>query len=732
METRGIVLSATLAILSACQHEAARPTLGPPPTLPKSGARVRRPPAPPEWFWEPIELTRSELKPIDTPIPEATLLRLEGATRLWDDLGDPGRERVLRDGVVVVGATPGAPHRQMGAFYNDLREQRVPYVVTLDALFGIVHLALERALAEVEELELGPALDHFLARMETRLTAEQAGSGVELAEGYRVARGIIAVARSLSNPTQVSAPDLASVVAQEKAKIEAHGGLSPSPLLGVPIDYSRFVVPTGTPRPSSFLALAWLGAAPLSVVARSEAAGAPVDVAQARRNVRAAMVLARLLDRDVDAQIHDAYVRISRLLAFVWGSPDDVSLTELGDVAEAAGIDLAKPDEIANVARVDKLRRKLVRVPATFDASGGYGRAGTSVRVFGGHASADSTALQLLVGGPTGRALDNAKPEHARAGKRALPSTLDLAAWLGAPEARALLKETGADAFESYEAALASVVRTRPSEEGVGLHGSVHGSLVEALVAWASPTRTPTGVATVPAERRRVESILSAWTLARHTGQPLTRTRPTQVVHAKELRVSGAALPAYVEPAPEPIAIMVGTVRQLRRGLVALGKLPESSAAHALLLDIEDLLKSALRIAERLAHGESLTNDDATMLAAFPARVAGYEEHALTTGPVDVVVHSDPIAQRVLVSATGAIEPAYLVVRDPSKEGLVLAVGAHQSHHQLVDDRRTHPTAATDAGWRARLKAKSAANETGRASWVASFRLDGSNKEKPR
>jgi hypothetical protein len=112
------------------------------------------------------------------------------------------------------------------------------------------------------------------------------------------------------------------------------------------------------------------------------------------------------------------------------------------------------------------------------------------------------------------------------------------------------------------------------------------------------------------------------------------------------------------------------------------------------------------------------------MLASFPARVAAYEEHALTNGPIAVVVHADPTAHRVLVSATGAIEPVYLVVRDPSKDGVVLAVGAHQSHHELVDDRRTHPTAATDAGWRARLKAKSAPNETGRASWVSSFRLE--------
>jgi len=174
---------------------------------------------------------------------------------------------------------------------------------------------------------------------------------------------------------------------------------------------------------------------------------------------------------------------------------------------------------------------------------------------------------------------------------------------------------------------------------------------------------------------------------------------------------------------PEVIAILAGTVKQARRGLVALGRLPESSPAHALLVDVEDLLKAMLRASEHLVQGESLTTEDMSALASFPARLQGYDEQAITRGPVAVVVHSDPGAHRELVSATGGVEPAYLVMRDTSKDGLLLAVGAHQSHHEVVDDRRTHPTAATDAGWRARLKAKTSGIESGRGSWVSSFRL---------
>lgn len=73
----------------------------------------------------------------------------------------------------------------------------MPYVVTLDALFVLAHHALSRALAEIEQREIAPLLD-VLARIDVRLAAEQKGAGVELAGGYRLARGVVAVARAIA------------------------------------------------------------------------------------------------------------------------------------------------------------------------------------------------------------------------------------------------------------------------------------------------------------------------------------------------------------------------------------------------------------------------------------------------------------------------------------------------------------------------------------------------------
>lgn len=756
-------LVALLVISASCTHAPA--SRAPAPELPEPKARARRVVPPPEWFWEPVDadVRAPSRKPTPLPITEGALRRLEGARGVWDDLPPDARERLLRDGVLVVGSgvLPGErangdppkvarsrqrPGRQesFGVFYTTLREQRVPHVITLDTLYALVHLGLQRALADVEEHELAPALDALLEKLDTRLEAEGAGVGTELAQAYRIARGVIAVARALGatstnriGPTQGASrsrpppafADLSTVVAEERGHVEGHAGISISPLLGVTLDYSRFEAPSSAMRPGLFRALAWLAAAPLTLVSRAEVPGARIDVARARVNARAAMILARLCDRDVDASLHAAYTRVRRLLTFVWGPPDDLSLSELDDLATSVGIDLTNPQNIANVTRVDRVRARAIvgRAPILHDGSGGPGRDGISVRVFGGHASSDSLVLQSLVGAPVGMARPEAAAasvDRLRRGRRVLPSTLDVIAWLGVREARAALRESHADAFEDYDAALTNLQRTRPDDQGWNLHASVHGSLVDSLFAWANAPESATPWPSPPVERARVESMLAAWTLLRHGGQALSRAWKLPPIDAQELRVSGAPLPVFVEPIPSVVARLVGTVRQVRRGLEALG--PITPGSSAMLVEVEDILRAALRGAQRHASDEALAPEEASALASIPARLARLEAGGkIDSGPVVAVVYSDPTSRRVLASATGGIEPILTLARDPDGEEPLLVVGAHMTHHELVEGFERAPgvlhavrPALTDASWRARLDRRPPT----RPGWVSSFR----------
>lgn len=727
---KALALHALVVIaLASCAHPRSKAPLAPPPALPEQRRAVRTVPLP-EWYWEPVEAdVRAALRPIELPIPETGLARVEGATRVWEELGAEGRERLRRDGVVVLGGA-GAPRLHMGAFYMELREQRLPYVITLDALVYALHLALGHALAEVDDAVLAPELDTFLAKLEARLAAEQKGAGVEIGEALRLARGMVAVARVLSlGPDPVVAPgsasgapaaslvpsELAPVVAQEVARITAHAGRAQSPLLQAPVDYGRFAVPSGAGRPGSFRALAWLGSAPLLLSAQSEVAGAAVGVGTSRLHARTAMLLARVADRELDPALHASWSRITRLLGFLWGPADDLALAELADLASSLGFTLEDPKNVANVITVDRLRHRAARgrQALLFDGTGAPGRAGIGVRLFGGHASADVVALASLT--------DPARP---------LPATLDLAVWLGAPEARASLHEGGADAWDGYDAALARAVGARPGEESPSRHASVSGSWLDVVMTWLVPREgAPRALVSPAAQRMAVESALAAWTFARHAGQPLSHPRPSRGARSvKDLSVAGAALPAFVEAAPDVIARLVATVGQMKRGLAAIAHLPATSPAMIALAEVEDMLRLAMRVASRHVNDDAVTAEDAAALASFPARLARLEEQADEAGQVPVVAELmvEGSADRVLSTATGLVEQAVTVAREPGTGRLVLAVGAHVAHHELVEPRAQK---STDASHRARFRedrdasAPRKAAAPARGAYTSTFRM---------
>ncbi|MDB4934497.1 MAG: hypothetical protein JWP87_1469 [Labilithrix sp.] len=671
----------TLAVASCASGAARTKPLGPPGALPEP-RRAARFTVLPEWYWEPVEVdTRAAAKPVELPVPESSVVRVEGATRVWDDLGGEGRERLLRDGLVVNGA-PDAARARMGAFYMDTREQRVPYVITLDALAYAVHVAFERALAEVDDAVLAPALHALTSKLDVRLAAEQKGAGVEIGEALRLARGIIAVARSLATDgAAVPSAELGPEVPQELARITAHRERVPSALLGVPMDYARFAVPSGAARPGSFRALAWLATAPLVLVAQSEAPGGSVGVATSRLHARAAMLLSRVVEREVDPEIHAAWSRISRLLTFLWGPSDDLAPGDLADIASAIGVTLEDPKHVANVVTIDRLRRRAARgrEPLVYDGTGAPGRAGIAMRLFGGHAPADSVALAAM----------------AAAHETRMPSSLDLAVWLGAPEARASLHDEGGDTFAGYDAALARAIAVRPGDDAPSRHASVYGSLLDVLMTWLEPAEdSPRQRASPAAKRAAIESALAAWTYARQTSPPLGRAKPPKASAApKELKVTGAALPAFVEAAPDVVARMVATLAQMRRGLGAIAGLPPASPAMTTLAEVEDILRVAMRVASRTADDEAISAEDTAALASMPARFARLEEAAEGEGaahrkvPLFAEVFVDASGEHVLFSAAGLVEPVVMIVREPSTGRLVVAVGAHVAHHEVVEPR---------------------------------------------
>jgi hypothetical protein len=658
---------------------------------PEPKPRAPRPPPPAEWYWQPVtaDVHAPPRKPLVLPVPESAIVKNDA---LWNTLSPEAKEKLRATGVLVNGSESDPLPKtatSFGAFYTDLAttQPKAAQLITVDALFGVTRIGLELGLAQVEE-QLAPTLDAFLARLDARLAADQKGAGATLSDAYRIARGIIAV-----TGTGKPAPELAATVSAERALIEAHAVTATSPLLGFPIDYTRFAVPSAAARPGAFRALAWLGSAPLPLMARAEQAGAPLDIAQARTTTRAAMLLARLCDADVDAESNALYTRIVRFLTFGWGASDDVTLFEIDQMGAKAQVDLTKPEDINDVAKVDKIRFAAMKAhaPAIYDGPGGVGR---SARVFGGHASPDGVALTTLL--RVGPAQEGAPPSLQRDGRRVIPTTLDIAAWLGAPGARAALHETHADAFAGFDAALTSLTEERDLD---AFHSSIFDSFLVAAGALASEADAETSPPS------RLESILTAWTSVRHVDQPFTRKPkppPAQGARAE------STAPILVENAPQTIARLLATVRQAKRGFEALG----FGATDSPFVPLDELLKIALMAAEHRANDEPLTAADHAKVATLPARISELDDGE--SQQIASVVASDPPSRRVLVTANGRIEPLFELTRDIGRDEPLLVVGAHQAHHEIVTDVGDAPT---DAAWRGKVATAT------RAAYTAGFRI---------
>src|SRR5262249_20982934 len=154
---------------------------------------------------------------------------------------------------------------------------------------------------------------------------------------------------------------------------------------------------------------------------------------------------------------------------------------------------------IANVAKVDRLRHATVeRTPPRLydgdagarapegDTGGAFLRATASARVFPPRATPDAEVLQGLVFPAGGQLADVEAPETARDGVRALPSAVDVAAWLGANEARTILHESRNDAYAGFDAALTRLSARRPPDEQ--RHASLYMTALDVLATMLAPS----------------------------------------------------------------------------------------------------------------------------------------------------------------------------------------------------------------------------------------------------
>ncbi|HEY3816578.1 MAG TPA: DUF3160 domain-containing protein [Polyangiaceae bacterium] len=709
-----------LALSAACGG-------APPPSAaqPRPAAHVEPPPAPlPAWtYWEAVDVPVVEgAKAAEVPVDVAQLQRSVGADKRW-----AAAPRALREAVTAHGfAVTRVPHPEshLGDFYASLRDDRVAWVLTLDALFFVTHVALDRALADVDARLIAPALATMLHRLDLRLAAESRGAGADMAPSYVVAHGVVAVALALLQADYVAPEDMRALVDGEKSRVLTHVGIATSPWFGVPLDYSAMSPRGDAERDPAhagwFRAVAWLQGAALALVGTGEGVVfSGVDVGTARVHARAALLLSRLLDYDVDAEAAAAWDRVARAGELLVGDADDASPRDLSLVAAAQKLDLRNGDWFSNVATVDHVRHAAAKAReakqddgtlGSIVARGGVdpllpiGRLAPGFRLVGPRRTPDGELLQAVVFPSVGGFEGHEPPASARDGVRALPSALDVAAWLGSSEARAEVHAGNDDAYARYPETLDRLMHARPPEGSLERHRTPYLSMLDALETLVRPSagdRVQPGADTAEGRARKAEVAVGAWTEIRHDATAMSRVEVLDLRLAPRTPVE-SPVPVFVEPHPEAIAKLVAVVRQMQRALVGSGMLAKGAPGLAMLDEVDDLLWTALGVAVHEASDSAVPPALVQQLAAFPARLRALEASLVGSGaaevPLVVDVHTDRPSGRALEEGLGRLEELWTVMREPETHRLWLAVGAAIPHAEVVVPMAQR---TSDDAWRA-------------------------------
>jgi hypothetical protein len=685
-----------------------------------------QPPALPGWtYWEAVEVPSLEgVERALAPVDPGTLAMTPAAEARWKAAPQALRDALVLHGIAVT--RPQHPMARLGDFYASLRDDRVPWVVTMDSLFFLAHLALDRTLADMDASVLAPAVATMLRRLDVRLASESRGAPPDLVPAYLVARGVVGVALAFVDPAYAPPDVLAALVEGERARVVAHSAVGVSPWLGVPVDYTAMAPAGAADRDEAhagwYRAVAWLELAGLALEGRGEDhVHSQVDVGTARIHARAAMLLTRMLTYELDAEAATAWDRVERSSELLIGDAADATPRQIQAAATTLKLDLRDRAWLANVVSVDRVRRTVARENAASvdDGFGGarvpaggvdprapIGSLSPSFRLVAPRETPDAELLQALVFPLVGRLTRAEPPPTSRAGVRALPSSLDVAAWLGSGDARAILHETGDDAYARYADTLDRLTSARPPSGSIERHRTPYLSLLDAIETWLGPSvgdRVQPGASTAEWRARKAEIALDAWTALRHDARPMSRVQSTDVrLPAPE--PSPSPVPVFVEPHPEAIAKLLAFVRQLERSMVAGGALPTRGAGVIVLDEVNDLLWDALGVATHEASDQPVPADLAARVATLPARMRALEAVLDPAGAAGVAlvtdVHEDVPSARVLEEAIGHVEQAWMIVREPATHRLWLAFGAALPHTELVQ-----PASArlSDAAWDARL-----------------------------
>jgi hypothetical protein len=612
---------------------------------------------------------------------------LEGvriAPEIQAALAAPGvTEALLERGFVVV---PG-DMRLFHFAYQGSEYGGWPVFVTTDAGYHAWHLVFDKVLRTLEQEVLLPKLETLvggLLEASGAQTAELAGTPLET-DASRVEQLFQVAAAELGLPVT-----LGPLAAEEKALVDAHSAAyEPSPVIGLPIDYSLFTPRGHYTRNADltryFVAMSVLGQSAFCLPETTDCPGLSP--------ARTAILAARMLTSR--PELVELWQEIYEPTAFLVGFADDYTPLEMEEAAvsvTAAGL------EDAAVFADDSVVTDIVG-PLTRSRPVRISPDRASIRLMGTRFVIDSFVLDQLIYPYVGTADE----------PRALPSGLDLPAALGSDFAYGVLETVGETAYEGYDAQLrllrVAIARRPPEAWG----STVYDAWLHAL----EPSFVSHGEAFPDFMRT------DAWAAKAHQsglGSYAELKHDTILYTKQAVAEGGDGLPIpprrnWVEPETVVFARLAAAAELLRQGLEQRGLLGEEQ--QGLLRDTAELFSFLERIARDELAGLPISEQDNQRLTVIGGelesvfwRASDRSADGAAEIDQDAAIIADIASggQGVLEVATGRIDRILVLV--PNDDGdFQVAAGGVYSYYEFTSPPGTR---LTDEEWRATLDAGAA------------------------
>jgi len=718
-----IVLLLTLAatLIAAC---APAPTPAPGPTAtpaPPQPVEVR-----PGGFaaYVPVEVNVVPAAPAYTPN-----LGSVANPGLVARLNDTQQAALETNGFVVV----PQGYEQIYAIYQRAEEADIPAFVTTDAVLHAFHILYDYALRLAE-------IEHFIADLEALnstmlevVEADYAATTGPVREAAWQNLAFFAVATRLLTPDADVPRAVRDVVEEELDLIEAHAGITLSPIFGYREDYSQYVPRGHYTRNEDFQryfrAMMWYGRIPFHLVN-------PDDPEAALRETRGALLIVRALH---NAQAGgepalDVWERIYEPTAFFVGTADDLTVYDYAAVAQQVYGGLPDPATLADEAQLDKFieAARQLRPPAIV---GSYvtdqenpEEVTMGFRFMGQRFIPDSYMFQQLVYDQVKGCRGTGEPfttSPSQVGPiRGFPRGLDVPAVLNSARALEILTVEGDTDYDGYAEQLAKLqdeFAALPEEQWTEnlywnwLH-TLHPLLEVKGAGYPAFMQSPAWT------DKDLHTWLGSWTELRHDTILYAKQSYTIMATSAMPEPEPEQVRGYVEPQPEVYARLAALTAQMRAGLGGRGLLNDEMTRH--LEGMETLLLALKTISEKELRGEPLTEAEYDTI-----RFIGGTLESLTTFSEELEgeitseaderlaliadVHTDTNTNQVLEEGVGDAFPIYVVVLVEGQQ--VVTLGSVFSYYEFkwpIGDR------LTDESWQAMSP------RPDRPAWTGSFVVD--------